>query len=95
MSVFFPRRPKSLQPTNQTTTTMSITIICNSFTGYSATIKSANDYPALGTVRKHLRKAKASDCCSVTTIFCDGEGMDIADFGNGPELVKNGQYAES
>jgi len=69
---------------------MSITIIRNSFTGYAATVRSS-DYPAVSTIRKHLRMAKASDCRSVTTIYCDGEGMDLADLGRGPELVPNGQ----
>jgi hypothetical protein len=68
------------------------TTITNSFTGYSATIRTAN-LPSVATIKKHLRKAKASDCHSVTTIYCDGEGMDLIDTGRGKELVRNGQYA--
>ena len=74
---------------------MSITIISNSFTGYEATVRSASDYPSVSTIQKHLRKAKASDCRSTTTIYCDGEGMDLTDIGNGLELVNNGQYSEA
>ena len=70
---------------------MSTTIIRNSFTGYKATVRSASDYPAVSTIQKHLRKAKARDCRSVTTIYCDGEGMELVDFGRGMELVPNGQ----
>lgn len=69
------------------------TIITNKFTGYSATIRTASDYPSVGTIQKHRRKAKASGCRSVTTIYCDGEGMDLADLGSGLELVPNGQYS--
>jgi hypothetical protein len=82
------------QPTNQTTN-MSITIINNSFTGYKATIRAAADYPSVSTIKKHLRKAKGKDCLSVTTIYCDGEGMDLVDMGRGLELVSNGQYAKN
>jgi hypothetical protein len=72
---------------------MSITIIKNSFTGYEVTIRSASDYPSVTTIQKHLRKAKASDCRSITSIYCDGEGMVLADIGHGLELVKNGRCA--
>ena len=74
---------------------MSTTIIRNSFTGYEATVRSASDYPSVSTIQKHLRKAKASDCRSTTTIYCDGEGMDLADLGRGMELVPNGQHSEA
>jgi len=71
---------------------MTTTIINNSFTGYTATIRTAG-LPAVSTIRRHLRAAKAGDCRSVTTIYCDGDGMELVNFGDGPELVKNGQYA--
>jgi hypothetical protein len=74
---------------------MSITIIRNSFTGYTATVRSASDYPAVSTIRKHLRKAKAGDCRSGTTVYCDGEGLDLADLGRGMELVPNGQRSDA
>ena len=74
---------------------MSITIFRNSFTGYEATVRSASDYPSAATIEKHLRKAKASDCCSTTTIYCDGEGMELIDLGRGMELVANGQHSEA
>jgi hypothetical protein len=67
------------------TTTANITEISNSFTGYSATIRT-NGKPAVATVQKHLRKAKASDCQSVTTIEIDGVRHDLVDLGNGLEL---------
>ncbi len=74
---------------------MSITTIRNSFTGYEATIRSASDYPAISTLKKHLRKSKANDCISTTTISCDGEGIEIADTGRGEQIVKTGQYSEA
>lgn len=67
------------------------TIINNSFTGYSATIRT-NGTPSISTIRKHIRRSKSSDCNSVTTIYCEGEGIEIANIGSGPELVKNGQF---
>ncbi len=78
------------QPTKNMKVTT--TVISNSFTGYSATIRT-NGIPAVSTIQKHLRKAKASDCKSNTTIFCNGQGRDLANFGNGPSLIPNGQYA--
>jgi len=74
------------------TTTEYTTIISNSFTGYTATIRTTKT-PSISTIRKHLRKSKASDCRSITTIYCNGIGLDIANFGNGAELVENGQQA--
>lgn len=49
----------------------NITTITNSFTGYSAEIKTAG-IPALSTIQKHLRKAKAKDCKSQTIIRING-----------------------
>jgi hypothetical protein len=70
--------------TNRKTKTMTTTTttISNSFTGYSATIR-ANGKPAMTTVKRHLRKAKASDCQSVTIIEIDGIRHDFQDFGLG------------
>jgi hypothetical protein len=70
------------------TTTKTKTLISNSFTGYSATIRTKSQMPAVSTIRKHLRAAKASDCQSTTTIFIDGAGYELVH----GELVHNGRY---
>ena len=66
------------------------TQITNSFTGYSATIRHKGEMPAISTVRKHLRAAKASDCQSTTMVTQQSGGqtlrLEIVDFGNGPKL---------
>jgi hypothetical protein len=61
---------------------MTTTTISNKFTGYSATIR-ANGKPAVATVKRHLRKAKASDCQSVTIIEIDGIRHDFQETGIG------------
>lgn len=68
---------------------MTTTTITNSFTGYSATIRT-NGLPAVSTIKKHLRNSKASDCCSVTLITIDGIRHELADLGRGKELVSIG-----
>ena len=62
-----------------------MTTITNAFTGYSATIRTTGK-PAVATVRKHLRAAKAKDCQSTTIIEIDGIRYDLIDLGNGFEL---------
>ena len=62
------------------------TNITNAFTGYSATIR-ANGKPSIATIRKHLRRSKASDCQSVTIIDIDGIRHDLIDLGHGLALV--------
>ena len=71
----------------ETTTTTTTTTISNSFTGYNATIRT-NGLPAVATVRKHIRKAKASDCLSVTLIEIDGIRHDLHDLGDGLVLIQ-------
>jgi len=71
---------------------MTTTEISNSFTGYEATIRTKG-LPAISTLRKHLRKAKASDCISATIIKVDGAIMEIVDSGRGDQLVRNPNYA--
>ena len=71
---------------------MSTTIIRNSFTGYEATIRTASDLPAISTVEKHFRKAKASDCMSHTTVEVDGVRMQIVDMGRGKEWFRTPGY---
>lgn len=68
-----------------TTANKTETTITNAFTGYSATIRTTGK-PAVATVRKHLRVAKAGDCQSTTIIEIDGIRHDLIDLGNGPEL---------
>jgi hypothetical protein len=53
-----------------------------------ATTSTAPEYTItdISTLRKHLRRSKASDCRSVTIISIDGRRHEIADLGNGPEL---------
>ena len=63
------------------------TTISNSFTGYLATIRT-NGKPAVSTVQKHLRAAKAIDCQSVTMIEIDGIRHDLIDLGNGLALTQ-------
>ena len=70
-----------------TTTTNTATTISNSFTGYSATIRT-NGLPAVATVRKHIRKSRASDCQSVTLIAIDGIRHDLIDLGDGLVLIQ-------
>lgn len=70
---------------------MNQTTISNDFTGYSKTINHKGEMPAISTVKKHLRAAKASECQSVTKITQqDGDRtiqFDIVDTGNGERLV--------
>lgn len=67
---------------------MNTTSIRNSFTGYSATIRHTGDLPAVSTVKKHLRKAKAGDCKSETKITSDdGQRIKLVDMGKGEELI--------
>ena len=61
---------------------MKTTTIRNSFTGYAKTIRT-NGKPAVATVKRHLRKAKASDCQSVTMIEIDGIRHDFQETGLG------------
>ena len=70
-----------------TTTTKTETTISNSFTGYSATIRT-NGKPAVSTIQKHLRNSKASDCQSVTIIEIDGIRHDLIDLGRGLTLTQ-------
>ena len=73
------------------------TIIRNEFTGYRATITHKGKKPAVSTVKKHLRAAKARDCQSITrveqTFDAIEEGqmprtviLEIIDTGNGERL---------
>jgi hypothetical protein len=61
------------------------TRIYNTFTGYDVTI-TTKDKPAISTIEKHLRKAKAKECGSITYILIDGLRHFIADVGRGKEL---------
>ena len=65
---------------------MITTTISNSFTGYSATIRT-NGKPSVSTIQKHLRKAKASDCQSVTIIEINGIRHDLINLGRRLSLV--------
>ena len=71
-----------------TTTTKTETTISNSFTGYSATIRT-NGLPAVATVRKHVRKSRASDCRSITIVEIDGIRHDLIDLGYGLTLIQH------
>ena len=71
---------------------MTTTTITNAFTGYKATIRTASDLPAIRTVENHFRKAKASDCMSLTTVDVDGVRMEIIDMGCGKEWVRTPGY---
>ena len=66
---------------------MNETTISNQYTGYHKTIRHKNLFPAVSTVKKHLRAAKASDCKSWTKITQqDGKRtiyLDIVDTGHG------------
>jgi hypothetical protein len=62
-----------------------MTTITNAFTDYSAIIRKSN--PSIETIKRHLRKSKASDCQSVTIIEIDGQICELIDLGNGLELV--------
>jgi hypothetical protein len=64
------------------------TTISNSFTGYSATIRTKGQ-PAITTIKRHVGRSKAQGCASVTRIYIDGVGYDI--YCN--ELIQNGIYA--
>jgi len=64
---------------------MKTTTITNSFTGYSAVIRTSGP-PAISTIKRHLAKAKARDCRSVTTISIDGRRHYLADIGRGLQL---------
>lgn len=66
------------------------TTITNPFTKYSATIRTKG-VPAISTIQKHLRKAKAKECASITYIYIDGVGYDL----HQGELIKNGLYADA
>jgi len=68
-------------------TTKTATTISNSFTSYSATIRT-NGQPAVSTIQKHLRKSKAGDCQSVTIIEIDGIRHDLIDLGRGLTLTQ-------
>lgn len=71
---------------------MNTFIIENKFTGYRAEITTKGDAPALSTVKKHFRKAKASDCRSETTVREKetGDRYVIANTGHGEEVVAVG-----
>ena len=63
---------------------MNQTIVSNSFTGYNKTIRHKEGFPAVSTLRKHLRAAKAKDCRSETQILLSEENgrtlqLDIVD----------------
>jgi hypothetical protein len=62
-----------------------MTTITNAFTGYSATIRKSN--PSIATIKRHLRKSKASDCKSATIIEIDGRICALVDFGRGLEII--------
>lgn len=62
------------------------TIITNAFTGYFATIYTVGT-PTISTIKRHIRRSKASDCCSVTCISIDGDSYEIQDLGRGPQIV--------
>lgn len=63
---------------------MTKTTISNSFTGYHAEIKTCG-FPSISTIRRHLRKSKAGDCKSVTTVEIDGVEYELNKTG---ELVR-------
>jgi hypothetical protein len=62
-----------------------MTTIKNAYTGYTATIRKSN--PSIATIKRHLRKSKASDCQSITTIEIDGHLCELIDLGKGLEIV--------
>jgi len=62
------------------------TQIANKFTGYEATIQTKG-LPSVSTIKKHIRKSKASDCLSVTEIHIDGHRYHLTDRGMGLELL--------
>lgn len=64
---------------------MTTTTITNSFTGYSATIRTKGQ-PAASTIQKHVRKAKSRDCKSVTIIEIDGIRHSLDNIGRGLTL---------
>jgi hypothetical protein len=63
------------------------TTITNKFHAYSATIRTS-DMPAISTLKKHLRKAKPTDCGSITEIHIDGIRYWIGDIGRGEQLIQ-------
>lgn len=66
-------------------------IVENKFTGYRAVIMPHRQMPAASTIRRHLRRAKAKDCCSITTITdMNGARYEAADLGDGLELHRIG-----
>ena len=69
-----------------TATTKTETIISNSFTGYSKTIRT-NGKPAVSTIKRHLTAAKANGCQSTTIIEIDGVRHDLIDLGGGEQLT--------
>jgi len=69
-----------------TTNTMTIATIHNSFTGYYRRIRT-DGMPTVSTIRDHLSKAKAIGCRSTTTILIAGTPYELANFGNGDQLV--------
>jgi len=69
-------------------TTKTETTISNNFTDYFAAILT-NGKPSVTTIQKHLRKSKASDCQSVTTIEIDGIRHDLIDLGRGLTLTQH------
>jgi len=76
-------------PNLRHTTKMNTYIIENKFTGYRAEIKTAC-VPAVATLKKHLRAAKARDCRSTTTITNakTGDRYEIADMGRGEKVLR-------
>jgi hypothetical protein len=62
------------------------TTITNEFTRYSATIRTKS-LPSVSTIKRHLRKSKAIDCKSITTIEVDGQLCELIDLGNGLSIV--------
>lgn len=66
---------------------MKTTVISNEFTGYKHVIRHQGKFPAVSTVKRHLRSAKASDCKSHTRIFQGDVPLELVDLGNGLRFV--------
>ena len=66
---------------------MNTTTIKNDFTGYEATIRHQGAFPAVSTVKKHMRASKASDCTSWTRMFQGSKEIELIDTGNGLRFV--------
>jgi hypothetical protein len=69
---------------------MNSFIVENAFTGYRAEIHTKNEVPAIGTLRRHFRAAKARDCVSPTTVTkkATGDRYAVVEFVRGePCLV--------